>query len=186
MRSGKPSADADRHAYSQPPRHSQLQFLDALTRMADIEWGRVEAFHLDEYVGLRVTHPGSFRGMFMEQLVPTTGISRHHLLDRDARDPGEVVRRAGESSHPRQLISPSSESGRTVTSLSTILPRTSRQKTLISLRILMRIALGSRSERLGSPIHRRYPGRRFRCPYNRFSKRRRTSSWFQISAKLGP
>src|SRR5258708_3695691 len=36
--------------------NSQLQFLGALTRMAGIDWNKVEAFHLDEYVGLLVTH----------------------------------------------------------------------------------------------------------------------------------
>ena len=38
---------------------SQLEFLDALTKAPGIDWSRVEAFHLDEYIGLPVTHPGS-------------------------------------------------------------------------------------------------------------------------------
>ena len=46
---------------------SQLEFLDALTRTFDIDWQKVEVFHLDEYVGLPVTHPGSFRHMLLEQ-----------------------------------------------------------------------------------------------------------------------
>ena len=36
---------------------SQLQFLDALTREPGIDWPRVEVFHLDEYIGLPITHP---------------------------------------------------------------------------------------------------------------------------------
>src|SRR5438094_10513433 len=47
---------------------SQIEFLDALTQKRDIDWARVEAFHLDEYIGLPVTHPGSFRKMLLEQL----------------------------------------------------------------------------------------------------------------------
>src|SRR5580704_9416721 len=74
---------------------SQLEFLDALTAAPGIDWSKVEAFHLDEYIGLPVTHPGSFRKMLLEQLVRKTGITHYHLLEGDAADPSEVVRRAG-------------------------------------------------------------------------------------------
>lgn len=73
---------------------SQLHFLDALTQADGIDWRRVELFHLDEYIGLPITHPGSFRRMLLEQLIQKTGISRYHLLDGDA-DAHEVVRRVG-------------------------------------------------------------------------------------------
>jgi len=76
---------------------SQLEFLEALTKMPGIDWKRVEAFHLDEYIGLPVTHPGSFRKMLLEQLVDKTGISQYHLLDGDAPDPAEVARREGKA-----------------------------------------------------------------------------------------
>jgi glucosamine-6-phosphate deaminase len=75
---------------------SQLEFLDALTKAPGIDWPKVEAFHLDEYIGLPVKHPGSFRKMLLEQLVHKTGITRYHLLDGDAADPSEVVRREGQ------------------------------------------------------------------------------------------
>ena len=74
---------------------SQLEFLDALTQEPGIDWAKVEAFHLDEYIGLPITHPGSFRKMMMEQLVSKTGIKRYHLLEGDAVDPGEVLREVG-------------------------------------------------------------------------------------------
>lgn len=73
---------------------SQLEFLDALTKAPRIDWSRVEAFHLDEYIGLPITHPGSFRKMLMEQLVQKTGILHYHLLEGDAKDPAETVRHA--------------------------------------------------------------------------------------------
>lgn len=73
---------------------SQAEFLDALVREPDIDWERVEVFHLDEYIGLPLTHPGSFRKMLLEQLVQRTGIKQYHLLDGDA-DPAEVVVRVG-------------------------------------------------------------------------------------------
>jgi glucosamine-6-phosphate deaminase len=73
---------------------SQLEFLNALTEMTDLDWKHVEVFHLDEYIGLPITHPGSFRKMLLEQLIRKTGITKYHLLDGDA-DADEAVRRVG-------------------------------------------------------------------------------------------
>jgi glucosamine-6-phosphate deaminase len=74
---------------------SQLAFLDALTKASGIDWTKVEAFHLDEYIGIPITHPGSFRKMLMEQLVVKTGIRQYHLLAGDAAEPAAVVRQIG-------------------------------------------------------------------------------------------
>jgi glucosamine-6-phosphate deaminase len=74
---------------------SQLEFLDALTKTPGIDWHKVEVFHLDEYIGLPVTHPGSFRKMLLEQLIQKKRIVNYHLLDGDAADPLEVVQRVG-------------------------------------------------------------------------------------------
>src|ERR1700733_8696165 len=74
---------------------SQFEFLDSLTKAEGIDWAQLEAFYLREYLGLPVSHPGSFRKMLLEQLVEKTGISNYHLLDGDAADPLEVVRRVG-------------------------------------------------------------------------------------------
>jgi len=40
---------------------SQFDFLEALTASPDVDWQAVEMFHLDEYVGVPIDHPGSFR-----------------------------------------------------------------------------------------------------------------------------
>jgi glucosamine-6-phosphate deaminase len=74
---------------------SQLEFLDALTSAAGIDWGKVEVFHLDEYIGLPITHPGSFRKMLTEQLVAKTGINKYHLLQGDAADVPAALRDVG-------------------------------------------------------------------------------------------
>jgi glucosamine-6-phosphate deaminase len=74
---------------------SQLEFLDSLTSAEGIDWKNVEVFHLDEYIGLPITHPGSFRKMLLEQLVQKTGIQKYHLLDGDAADVIEVIHRVG-------------------------------------------------------------------------------------------
>ena len=52
-------------------------------------------FHLDEYVGLPITHPASFRKYLLERLIHKAGIAQYHLLDGNG-DPHEVVRRIGE------------------------------------------------------------------------------------------
>ena len=73
---------------------SQLEFLEKLTAAPNIDWTRVELFHLDEYIGLPMTHPASFRGVLMSHLVSKTGIERYHWLHGDA-DPGRVCRDVG-------------------------------------------------------------------------------------------
>lgn len=73
---------------------SQLEFLRFLTSTPGIDWQRVEMFHLDEYIGLPVTHPASFRNYLMERFVRKTGILRYHLLDGE-QDPATVVRTVG-------------------------------------------------------------------------------------------
>jgi len=70
---------------------SQFEFLDTLTKSPDIDWPKVEIFHLDEYIGLPMTHPASFRKILLERLVRPTGIKKYHWLDGDAADPSEVV-----------------------------------------------------------------------------------------------
>jgi len=60
---------------------SQFDFLDALTAAPGVDWTAVEMFHLDEYVGLSIDHPASFRKYLLERLIRKTGITRYHLLD---------------------------------------------------------------------------------------------------------
>ena len=72
--------------------NSQLQFLEALTRMAGIDWNKVEAFHLDEYVGLPVTHPASFRKFLLEHFIHKTGITKYHFVQGDAADLSLAIR----------------------------------------------------------------------------------------------
>jgi glucosamine-6-phosphate deaminase len=73
---------------------SQFEFLDLLTGAPNIDWSRVEVFHLDEYVGLPSTHPASFRKYLLERLIHKAGITRYHLLDGDG-DPEGAVRKIG-------------------------------------------------------------------------------------------
>jgi glucosamine-6-phosphate deaminase len=74
---------------------SQIAFLDALTQTSGVDWAHVEAFHLDEYIGLPVAHPASFRKIILEQLIYKTGIGKYHLIEGDAEDPAAVARTVG-------------------------------------------------------------------------------------------
>jgi glucosamine-6-phosphate deaminase len=73
---------------------SQIAFLEDLTKAEGIDWKRVEMFHLDEYVGLPITHPASFRRYLRERLIDKAGITKYHLLDGTG-DAREVARRVG-------------------------------------------------------------------------------------------
>ncbi|MBV9759742.1 MAG: glucosamine-6-phosphate deaminase [Acidobacteriaceae bacterium] len=69
---------------------SQIDFLHRLTAARDIDWPRVELFHLDEYVGLGAGHPASFARYIRERIIDRTGIARFHLLD-GTRPPAQVL-----------------------------------------------------------------------------------------------
>jgi glucosamine-6-phosphate deaminase len=79
---------------------SQFEFLDVLTRTPGIDWTKVEAFHLDEYVGLPKTHRASFHGILIERLVGKAGIVNYHFLVGDAADLSAMVREVS-----KQLVS---------------------------------------------------------------------------------
>jgi glucosamine-6-phosphate deaminase len=63
---------------------AQFNFLEALTTTAGIDWKKVEMFHLDEYIGLPIDHPASFRKFLLDRLIRPAGIERYHLLDGES------------------------------------------------------------------------------------------------------
>ena len=63
---------------------SQFEFLAALTKFSDLDWTKVEMFHLDEYVAMPLSHPASFRKYLLERFINPTGITTYHLLDGEA------------------------------------------------------------------------------------------------------
>jgi glucosamine-6-phosphate deaminase len=60
---------------------SQFTFLEALVARDDVPWAQVDAFHLDEYVGLPITHDASFRKYLNERLFSRVPIGSAYLLD---------------------------------------------------------------------------------------------------------
>ena len=75
---------------------SQFEFLETLTATPGIDWKCVELFHLDEYIGLPMSHPASFCKFLQERLIGKTGITQHHLLNGE-EDPAEVIRRTNQA-----------------------------------------------------------------------------------------
>jgi glucosamine-6-phosphate deaminase len=66
---------------------SQFEMLETLIR-EEIDWTKVTAFHLDEYVGLGVEHPASFRRYLEERFVQhVSGIREFVAIDGRAADP---------------------------------------------------------------------------------------------------
>ena len=74
---------------------SQFEFLEALCAQPDVRWSNVEMFHLDEYVGLPIDHPASFRKYLHERFISRTRVGRYHLLDGE-HDPQGTCRVVGE------------------------------------------------------------------------------------------
>lgn len=70
---------------------SQFEFLEALTNTPGIDWKRVELFHLDEYIGLPMSHPASFCKFLQERLIGKAGITSYHLLNGE-ENPVRVIR----------------------------------------------------------------------------------------------
>ena len=73
---------------------SQFEFLEDLTANQAVDWTRVTLFHLDEYVGLPIDHPASFRKYILERVIGRTSLQDYLLLDGEG-DVREVCRQAG-------------------------------------------------------------------------------------------
>jgi glucosamine-6-phosphate deaminase len=78
---------------------SQFEMLAHLVTL-DVDWARVTAFHLDEYIGLPLSHPASFRKYLKERFVDQApGLGQFHFVAGED-DPvhecarlGEIIRR---------------------------------------------------------------------------------------------
>jgi glucosamine-6-phosphate deaminase len=73
---------------------SQFDVLESLVAAPGIDWSRVTAFHLDEYVGLPVTHPASFRRYLRERFVSKLPAPLHafHEIDGEGDSQAECDR----------------------------------------------------------------------------------------------
>jgi len=73
---------------------SQFETLRALTQAQGIDWGRVTGFHLDEYLGLPMSHPASFRRYLKERFVDRVSLRAFHYIVGEG-DPAAECQRLG-------------------------------------------------------------------------------------------
>ena len=75
---------------------SQTEFLAALVRAPGIDWSRVEAFHLDEYVGLPRGDARSFGRWLDDHIFSLVRPGRVELMNGAASDPAAESARYGD------------------------------------------------------------------------------------------
>jgi glucosamine-6-phosphate deaminase len=71
---------------------SQFEVLSNLVR-SDVDWRRVDVFHLDEYVGLGADHPASFRRYLRERVADIVPVDVHYV-EPSSREAMEEVAEA--------------------------------------------------------------------------------------------
>lgn len=73
---------------------SQFEMLEALVGQANVAWNRVTAFHLDEYVGLPLDHPASFRLYLWKRFVSQLPLplANFHYLNAENDQQAECER----------------------------------------------------------------------------------------------
>ncbi|GIO32470.1 MULTISPECIES: glucosamine-6-phosphate deaminase [Paenibacillus] len=73
---------------------SQNEFLEALAAAEGIDWARVTAFHMDEYIGLSTDAPQRFSHFLTTKLFSRVRPGKVHLLDSTAEPAQECARYA--------------------------------------------------------------------------------------------
>ncbi|HPF02579.1 MAG TPA: glucosamine-6-phosphate deaminase [Bacteroidales bacterium] len=73
---------------------SQFEMLAALVK-EKIDWPKVTAFHLDEYIGLPESHPASFRKYLRERFAGLVPLKEFHYVNGEV-NPAEECRRLGD------------------------------------------------------------------------------------------
>lgn len=68
---------------------SQFPFFEEFVKL-EIDWQRVEMFHLDEYVGIRETHPASFKRYLLDRFVNVVHPGKVHFIEGTA-EPAETI-----------------------------------------------------------------------------------------------
>ena len=72
---------------------SQFETLNQLLADTEIDWSRVTLFHLDEYIGLPITHPASFRKYLNERFISKVpSLKAAHLINGEGDAKAECER----------------------------------------------------------------------------------------------
>lgn len=75
---------------------SQNDVLSSLTEYKDIPWNRINAYHMDEYIGLSRNAPQGFGNFLMEHIFGLVPFKSVNLIKCDAKDPIAECERYGE------------------------------------------------------------------------------------------
>lgn len=66
---------------------SQFEVLESLVNAESLDWSKVVMFHLDEYIGLGIEHPASFRKYLKQRFVNKVGsLKAVHFINGEAAD----------------------------------------------------------------------------------------------------
>lgn len=68
---------------------SQFPFFVEFVKQ-DIDWSKVEMFHLDEYVGISEEHPASFKRYLLDRFVNVVNPGKAHLINGQ-KNPEETI-----------------------------------------------------------------------------------------------
>jgi len=82
---------------------SQFATLQELVQSPEIDWSRVTGFHLDEYLGLSIDHPASFRRYLQERFISQVPLRQFHLVDGEAEDPQQECKRLEQLIRQREI-----------------------------------------------------------------------------------
>ncbi len=72
---------------SAPSQDEFFHYLTSAPVVDQVDWSRVEVFHMDEYVGLPVDHPQSFRHYQHQHFVSRVRLAAFHEIRGEAADP---------------------------------------------------------------------------------------------------
>lgn len=75
---------------------SQFDTLEALISDKDIDWSKVRMFHLDEYIGMPISHKASFRKYLTERFVNKVEPLKQVVLINGEQNAEDECRRLGE------------------------------------------------------------------------------------------
>ena len=85
---------------------SQNEVLSALSCDKDIEWNRINAYHMDEYIGLSADAPQGFGNFLREHLFGLVPFKSVNYIDITATDPEKEAERYGAliASNPTDIV----------------------------------------------------------------------------------
>lgn len=75
---------------------SQFETLNQLIKEEGIDWSKVTMFHLDEYIGMQITHPASFRKYLTERFLANVPALKDVFLINGEKNPEAETIRLGE------------------------------------------------------------------------------------------